>query len=201
MTTLCQQGDAVTPFTQQIAGWDSVTLARRLIGARLVVRGVGGIIIETEAYARDDPASHSYMGPTVRNASMFGPTGHAYVYRSYGIHLCLNVVAAVGNAVLIRALAPDTGLDLMRTRRQNPILCSGPGRLTQALGIRPDDDGVTFDRSDFSISLPSKEHDLLTGPRIGISRAQAFPWRFGLAGASGLSRPFPTAATRTDGKR
>ena len=179
-----------TPFHEQIAGLSAVALARRLIGANLFVRGAGGTIIETEAYGRDDPASHSFRGPTRRNVSMFGPVGHAYVYRSYGIHLCLNVVARPGEAVLIRALAPRTGLELMRMRRGNALLCSGPGRLTQALGIRPEDDGAPFDRTDFSIVLPSAMPELLVGPRIGISKAQDLPWRFGLAGAGGLSRPF-----------
>lgn len=179
------------PFHEQIIGLDVVALARRLIGANLLVRGAGGIIIETEAYARDDPASHSFRGPTPRNASMFGPAGHAYVYRSYGIHLCLNVVARPGEAVLIRALAPRTALELMRQRRGSPLLCSGPGRLTQALGIRAEDDGASFGGPDLSIALSSAMPEVLVGPRIGISKAQDLPWRFGLAGASGLSRPFP----------
>ncbi|MFC3289384.1 DNA-3-methyladenine glycosylase [Paracoccus aerius] len=169
----------------------AVDLARRLIGATLLVRGAGGTIIETEAYARDDPASHSFRGPTARNASMFGPAGHAYVYRSYGIHLCLNVVARPGEAVLIRALDPTTGIQAMATRRNSAMLCNGPGRLTQALGIRPEDDGAPFDGTDLSITLSGDRPDLLVGPRIGISRAQDLPWRFGLAGAKGLSRPFP----------
>jgi DNA-3-methyladenine glycosylase len=178
-------------FRDQIAGLDAVALARRLIGATLLVRGVGGIIIETEAYARDDPASHSFRGPTARNASMFGPTGHAYVYRSYGIHLCLNVVARPGEAVLIRALDPITGIEAMAARRNSAMLCNGPGRLTQALGVRAEDDGTPFDGADLSITLSPDQPDLLVGPRIGISRAQDLPWRFGLAGAKGLSRPFP----------
>lgn len=182
-------------FHDQIAGLGAVALARRLIGASLVVRGAGGIVIETEAYAQDDPASHSFRGPTRRNASMFGPAGHAYVYRSYGIHLCLNVVATPGEAVLIRALAPQTGLDLMRARRgKSPLLCAGPGRLAEALGIRLDDDGAPFDGVDLSIALASATPELLVGPRIGISKAQDLPWRFGLAGAAGLSRPFPRRA-------
>ncbi|MTE00799.1 DNA-3-methyladenine glycosylase [Paracoccus sp. YIM 132242] len=182
------------PLADQIAGLDAVALARRLIGATLLVRGAGGTIIETEAYGRDDPASHSFRGPTVRNASMFGPAGHAYVYRSYGIHLCLNVVARPGEAVLIRALVPTTGVDLMEERRNSTLLCNGPGRLTQALGIRPEDDGAPFDGTDLSITLFPAIPALLAGPRIGISRAQDLPWRFGLAGARGLSRPFPPQA-------
>ena len=178
-------------FREQIAGLGAVALARRLIGATLHVRGAGGLVIETEAYGVDDPASHSFRGPTRKNASMFGPAGHAYVYRSYGIHLCLNVVARRGEAVLIRALAPRTGIELMQMRRRSALLCSGPGRLTEALGVRLEDDGAPFDGTDFSITLPSTAPDLLVGPRIGISKAQDLPWRFGLAGADGLSRPFP----------
>ncbi len=179
------------PFQEQIADLSAVALARELIGANLLVRGAGGVIIETEAYAQDDPASHSFRGPTKRNASMFGPAGHAYVYRSYGIHLCLNVVARPGEAVLIRALVPQIGLALMRMRRGSAALCSGPGRLTQALDIRPEDDGTPFDGTDLSIALPSEMPDLLVGSRIGISKAQDLPWRFGLVGARGFSRPFP----------
>ncbi|MDP3263627.1 MAG: DNA-3-methyladenine glycosylase [Tabrizicola sp.] len=177
-------------FRDQIAGLGAVDLARRLIGARLVVRGAGGVVIETEAYGRDDPASHSFAGPTRRNAAMFGPAGHAYVYRSYGIHLCLNVVARPGEAVLIRALWPDVGLDMMQERRRRPELCNGPGRLAEALGIRPEDDGAAFDGGALAITLAAALPDLLVGPRIGISKAQDVPWRFGLAGAKGLSRAF-----------
>ena len=187
----CEVVMSIRPFQEQIAGLGAVALAQRLIGASLLVRGAGGIIIETEAYGQDDPASHSFRGPTQRNASMFGPTRHAYVYRSYGIHLCLNLVARPGEAVLIRALTPQVGLELMQQRRRSPFLCSGPGRLTQALGISPDDDGALFDAIDFSITLPSTMAELLVGPRIGISKAKDLPWRFGLAGAGGLSRPFP----------
>ncbi|WEF24435.1 DNA-3-methyladenine glycosylase [Paracoccus sp. S3-43] len=182
------------PLADRILGLGAVDLARRLIGATLMVRGAGGTIIETEAYRRDDPASHSFRGPTPRNASMFGPAGHAYVYRSYGIHLCLNVVARPGEAVLIRALAPTTGIAAMTARRNSPLLCSGPGRLAQALGIGVEDDGRAFDGTDFAIALPPAPPDLLVGPRIGISRAQDLPWRFGLAGIRGHSRPFPPQA-------
>ncbi|QDA35978.1 DNA-3-methyladenine glycosylase [Paracoccus liaowanqingii] len=182
------------PLSPAIAGLGAVDLARRLIGARLSVRGAGGVIIETEAYARDDPASHSFRGPTPRNAAMFGPAGHAYVYRSYGIHLCLNVVGLPGEAVLIRALEPIQGLEAMRARRGQGPLCSGPGRLSQALGLRPEDDGAPFDGGDLALVLSDARPGLLQGPRIGISRAQDLPWRFGLAGARGLSRPFPRPA-------
>ncbi|WP_108501827.1 DNA-3-methyladenine glycosylase [Paracoccus indicus] len=177
---------------QLIAGQGAVDLAQALIGARLSLRGCGGIIIETEAYTAEDPASHSHRGPTPRNASMFGPAGHAYVYRSYGIHLCLNVVARPAEAVLIRALTPDHGLDAMQDRRGDRSLCDGPGRLTQALDVRITDDGAPFDGGDLAIALPPQPQPLLQGPRIGISRAQDLPWRFGLAGASGLSRRFPS---------
>ena len=148
-------------------------------------------MLETEAYGRDDPASHSFRGPGARNASMFGPAGHAYVYRSYGIHLCLNVVGQPGEAVLIRALLPAQGREVMAMRRGSTMLCNGPGRLAQALGIRPEDDGARFDGGDLSLTLADDPGPILTGPRIGISKAQDLPWRFGLAGVPGLSRPFP----------
>lgn len=176
-------------------------LARALIGARLVVRGAGGTVIETEAYTQDDPASHSFRGRTARNASMFGPAGHAYVYRSYGIHLCLNVVGRPGEAVLIRAIKPEIGLETMRARRRSVPLCAGPGRLTQALGITLEDDGARFDGAAFSLIMPqTPPTDILIGTRIGISRGLELPWRFGLAGAPGLSRPFPAGASRQTGK-
>lgn len=178
-------------FAERIAGLSALDLARRLIGATLLVRGTGGIVIETEAYGRDDPASHSFRGPTPRNAAMFGPAGCAYVYRSYGIHLCLNVVAIPGDAVLIRALAPTVGTEVMAARRRGGPLCAGPGRSAEALGITLADDGRPFDGADLSLTLPDAMPPLLTGPRIGISRAVDWPWRFGLAGAVGLSRPFP----------
>lgn len=184
-------------FQAEIADLGAVDLARRLISARLNVRGSGGVIIETEAYALDDPASHSFRGRTPRNASMFGPAGHAYVYRSYGIHLCLNVVGRPGEAVLIRAIVPDRGVEFMKARRNSPQLCNGPGRLAEALGLRPEDDGVPFDGTGLSIELSGEVPDLLVGPRIGISKGTERPWRFGLAGATGLSRPFPLRAKST----
>ena len=174
---------------------DIVTLARRLVGARLLVRGVGGTVLETEAYGRDDPASHSFRGPTLRNAAMFGPAGTVYVYMSYGCHLCLNVVGRPGEAVLIRAVLPEVGVEVMVARRgaaQN--IAAGPGRLGQALGVSLADSGKCFDGGEFRLDPGAAEAGLLVGPRIGITRAAERPWRFGLAGASGLSRPFPPAA-------
>lgn len=178
---------------------DVVSLARALVGATLSVRGCGGRIIETEAYARDDPASHSYRGQTLRNAAMFGPAGTAYVYRSYGIHLCLNVVGRSGEAVLIRALEPVFGLDDMRRRRPSGPLCAGPGRLAAALGITLEDNGMVFGDALRLEAGATLSRPLLVGPRIGISRATDLPWRFGLAGSSGLSRPFPSGRRHENG--
>jgi DNA-3-methyladenine glycosylase len=172
------------------------TLARRLIGAEFLCGGVGGRIVELEAYERDDPASHAYRGRTARNGSMFGPAGHAYVYRSYGIHWCLNFVCGApgsASALLVRALEPTAGLEEMRRRRgldEPRLLCSGPGRLTQALGISGSDDGLPLDRPPFELRLGELPASVVTGPRIGISRATERPWRYGLAGSPYLSRPF-----------
>ncbi|MFN3955556.1 MAG: DNA-3-methyladenine glycosylase [Pararhodobacter sp.] len=172
-------------------------VARDLIGTILCLRGAVGILTETEAYAHDDPASHSFPGPRPRNAAMFGPPGRAYVYRAYGIHWCLNVVCARGDAVLLRAMEPRRGLALMATRRgtdKPQLLTTGPGRLGQALGIGPQDNHLPFDRRDFCI-LPGAGAAVLCGPRIGISRAADYPWRFGLAGSAFLSRPFGRATS------
>ena len=176
---------------------DVVMVARELIGAALLVDGVGGTIVETEAYDREDPASHSFAGPTARNAAMFGPPGQAYVYRSYGIHWCLNLVCREeghGAAVLLRALAPTQGLARMRERRgavADRLLCAGPGRLCQALAVSRDHDGMPLDASPFRLAARAgPEPEIVTGPRIGISKAADLPWRFGLAGSPDLSRPF-----------
>lgn len=186
----------MTPFSPDL---DVIALARALIGATLWVRGCGGRIIETEAYARDDPASHSFRGQTPRNAAMFGPAGTAYVYRSYGIHLCLNVVGRSGEAVLIRALEPTFGLEVMRSRRPSGPLCAGPGRLAAALGVTLEDNGAAFGNTLRLYPAIGPCPPLLIGPRIGITRATDLPWRFGLAGSSGLSRPFPAGLHHENG--
>jgi DNA-3-methyladenine glycosylase len=178
---------------------DVALVARDLIGVTLLVDGVGGRIVETEAYHHEDPASHSFTGRTARNAAMFGPPGHAYIYRSYGIHYCLNFVAGrqPGSGVLIRALEPTAGLEAMTERRglSNPrLLCSGPGRLTQALSLSLAEYGLPLDAPPFRLEPRSNEHLILAGPRIGITRAAATPWRFGLQGSRFLSRPFPKPA-------
>jgi len=169
-------------------------LAPELIGATLLVDGVGGRIVEVEAYDHEDPASHGYRGRTARNASMFGPPGHAYVYRSYGIHWCLNLVCeavGVANAILVRALEPTHGLEGMRERRglENPrLLCSGPGRLCQALGITREHDGLALDRPPFELFERARPVEVVAGPRIGITRAAELPWRYVEAGSRFLSR-------------
>jgi len=167
-------------------------LAIRLIGVSIFVAGVGGVIVETEAYTRDDPASHSFRGPTPRNAAMFGHAGTAYVYRSYGLHWCFNIVARGGGAVLIRALEPTAGLDIMLERRGGAsALCSGPGRLAQALAIDASFDALPVYQEPFMLSDRTCEPDVAVGPRIGISQALEKPWRFGLQGSPQLSRRFP----------
>jgi DNA-3-methyladenine glycosylase len=170
-------------------------VAPELIGATLLVDGVGGVIVEVEAYDQEDPASHGFPGPTPRTAAMFGPPRHAYVSRSYRIHWCINLVCDVegrAEAALIRALEPTHGLDAMRARRgiDDPRrLCSGPGKLCQALGITREHDGLALDRKPFALRARSRDVEIVTGPRIGITRAAELPWRYALAGSRFLSRP------------
>jgi DNA-3-methyladenine glycosylase len=172
-------------------------VAQWLIGAILTVDGVGGRIVETEAYDREDPASHTFSGPTPRNAVMFGPPAHVYVYRSYGIHWCLNFVcreAGHGAGVLIRAIEPLTGIDAMRQRRglePLKLLCSGPGRAAQALGITHRHNGMSLREPPFHIEAPQEAVEMVIGPRIGLTKAVDVPWRYGLAGSKFLSKPFP----------
>jgi DNA-3-methyladenine glycosylase len=175
----------------------SSAAAPALIGWTLAMDGVGGRIVETEAYDHEDPASHSFSGPTERNAVMFGPAGYIYVYRSYGIHWCMNMVCAgEASAVLIRAIEPTEGLDLMIARRglDDPrLLCAGPGRLCQALGVTRAHNGLRIDRPPFSLT-PGPPAEVIRGPRIGITKAADTPWRFGEKGSRYLSRPFPREA-------
>jgi DNA-3-methyladenine glycosylase len=171
-------------------------VAPDLIGATFLVDGVGGIIVEVEAYHHTEPAAHSYNGPTPRNAVMFGPAGFAYVYRSYGIHWCVNFVcekAGSASAVLIRALEPTQGIPAMRRRRglhDERSLCSGPGKLTEALSITHAHNGLALDVPPIALYARSGKVDVVAGVRIGLTKAVDLPWRYGLKGSKFLSRPF-----------
>jgi DNA-3-methyladenine glycosylase len=177
---------------------DAQQVARQLIGMTVLVDGVGGRIVETEAYDQQEAASHSFAGLTPRNAALFGPPGTAYVYRSYGIHWCLNFVCREkghGAGVLIRALEPVAGVDRMQARRgmdELRLLCAGPGRVGQALGVDASFNGLRLDRKPFKLGAPAQATPVtvLAGPRIGITKAADVPWRFGEAGSRFLSRKF-----------
>lgn len=180
-------------------------VARRLVGVTLLVDGVGGRIVETEAYDSTEPAAHSFGGPRPRNAALFGPPGHAYVYRSYGLHWCLNFVcreAGHGAGVLIRALEPTHGIARMRERRGLEIarlLCAGPGRVGQALGVDSSFNDMALDAPPFALLARPNDHPPLeveVGPRIGISKAIELPWRFGEKGSRYLSKPFGRTSSR-----
>jgi DNA-3-methyladenine glycosylase len=178
---------------------DVHTVARELIGCSLTVDGMGGVIVETEAYNADDPACHAYRGPTERNAPLYERPGHAYVYLNYGIHSLLNAVAEPEGepaAVLIRALEPGWGIEKMIRRRgveRLDQLCSGPGKLTQALGVGLHHNRAPLDREPFELGPAAGPLEVIAGPRIGISVGTDLPWRYCAAGSGFVSRPWPAA--------
>lgn len=184
------------PLRRSFFARDVNAVARDLIGSTMLFDGVGGRIVEVEAYHHTDPAAHSFNGPTARNAVMFGPPGRAYVYRSYGIHWCVNFVCedeGSASAVLIRALDPTQGLPTMRRRRKltdERLLCAGPGRVCEALGITGAHNGLALDKRPFTLLARAEEVAIAIGPRIGISKAVDRPWRYGLQGSRFLSKPF-----------
>jgi len=187
------------PHSLDIRDWfsrDVAVVARDLLGAELLVDGVGGIITETEAYHPGEAASHAHRGQTARNNSMFLGAGHVYVYRSYGIHWCFNLVCADAAAVLVRAIEPREGIEQMVERRglsDSRALCSGPGKLCTALGITKAQDGLLLDEAPFSFRPAAEAPTVVIGPRIGITKAAELPWRFGIAGSAYLSRGFKAA--------
>jgi DNA-3-methyladenine glycosylase len=184
------------PLKRSFFARNVLEVAPDLIGATLLVDGVGGIIVEVEAYHHTEPAAHSYRGPTPRNMVMFGPAGFAYVYRSYGIHWCVNFVCekeGSAAAVLIRALQPTHGIPAMRRRRglhDERLLCSGPGKLCEALGISIAHNALPLDAPPIAVYRRTAPVDVVTGVRIGITKAAELPWRFGLKGSKFLSKPF-----------
>ena len=188
--------DAGRPLKRAFFARSVHEVAPDLIGATMLVDGVGGVIVEVEAYHHTEPAAHSFRGPTPRNLVMFGPPGFAYVYRSYGIHWCVNFVCekeGSASAVLIRALEPTHGIAAMRRRRGVPderALCSGPGKLTEALGITVAHNGLALDAPPIALHARAKKPDIVAGLRIGITKAVELPWRYGLKGSKFLSKGF-----------
>ena len=184
------------PLKRSFFARNVLEVAPDLIGVTMLVNGVGGIIVEVEAYHHTEPAAHSYRGPTPRNSVMFGPPGFVYVYRSYGIHWCVNFVcekAGSASAVLIRALQPTHGIPAMRRRRglhDEKTLCSGPGKLTEALGITREHNAMALDAPPFALHARVGTPDIVAGIRIGLTKAVELPWRYGLKGSKFLSRPF-----------
>jgi DNA-3-methyladenine glycosylase len=184
------------PLKRAFFARNVLEIAPDLIGVTLLVNGVGGIIVEVEAYHHTEPAAHSFNGPTPRNSVMFGPPGFVYVYRSYGIHWCVNFVcekAGSASAVLIRALQPTHGIPAMRRRRglhDEKSLCSGPGKLTEALGITREHNAMALDTPPFALHARVGTPDIVAGIRIGLTKAVELPWRYGLKGSKFLSRPF-----------
>jgi DNA-3-methyladenine glycosylase len=189
-------------------------VARELIGCELRVGETAGVIVETEAYEESEPACHAYIGKTARNEVLFGPPGHAYVYFSYGIHSLLNFVTepeGCASAVLIRALEPTDGIELMRHRRGRRSrarvgatrftleqLCSGPGKLTEALAVDLSLNGADLGEPPFEISAPSgawSDVEVISGPRIGITKAAELPWRYCVRGSRFVSKPWPDLST------
>ena len=172
---------------------EAALVAPALLGAKFLIDGVGGLVVEVEAYHPTDPASHSFRGPTPRNGAMFAGPPRVYVYRSYGIHWCANFVCSPGSAVLLRAIEPRTGIDMMKLRRGTDklrLLCSGPGRLCQAMAITGEMDGAALEAPPFFLQLPKTATAVSIGRRIGISRAIDYPWRFGLAHSPFVSKKF-----------
>ena len=196
----CDDGRMPKRLTRAFFSRSVHEVAPDLIGAVLLFNGAGGRIVEVEAYHHTDPAAHSYRGPTDRNAVMFGPPGYAYVYRSYGIHWCLNFVCepkGSASAVLLRAIEPTVGLPIMRRRRRvtdERLLCAGPGRLCEALKITDAHNGLPLDAPPFELFARQGAAEIVAGPRIGITKAVDRPWRYGLKGSAFLSKPFVPAA-------
>lgn len=185
------------PLTKKFFARSVHEVAPDLIGATLLIDGVGGIIVEVEAYHHTDPAAHSYRGPTPRNLVMFGPPGYLYVYRSYGIHWCMNFVCekeGSASAVLVRAIEPTHGIAAMRRRRgqqDERMLCSGPGKVCEALAVSNKHNTLALDAPPIALYARPRKPDIVAGIRIGITKAVELPWRYGLSGSRFLSKPFP----------